>query len=176
MSRISRAAFLRGDLHGRRTPIRPPWAIDEETFIDRCTRCDDCAQACPEKIITRGPAGFPAIDFRRGECTFCGDCAAACKPQALHMPRDATPDTAWSIKAVIQPGCLALRRIECRVCGEQCEARAIRFRLAAGAVATPSIDSDLCSGCGACVAPCPVEAISVRIPRNENTAVLEAAS
>lgn len=171
MRRISRIDFLRGDFHGERMQIRPPWALDEAAFTTRCTRCDDCIAACPEQVITRGRAGFPTIDFHLGECTFCAACAEACKPAALRLPQgEVDPATAWGIKAIIQPGCLALNRIECRVCGEQCDARAIRFRLAAGAVAAPIIDNTACNGCGACVAPCPADAVALRVPREEGIA------
>mgnify|MGYP002135813212 CR=1 FL=1 len=49
----------------------------------------------------------------------------------------------------------------CRTCGEQCERDAIRFRLAAGGVATPVIDPTRCNGCGRCVAACPVKAVAI---------------
>jgi len=64
--------------------------------------------------------------------------------------------------AVIGDSCLALRGIVCRVCEEQCEARAIRIRLAVGGGASPTVAAALCTGCGACVAPCPAHAIAVR--------------
>ena len=44
-------------------------------------------------------------------------------------------------------------------------ARAIRFPLVAGGVPRPEIDTGACTGCGACVAPCPVNAIE-RVPRD----------
>ena len=60
----------------------------------------------------------------------------------------------------ISSTCLAARRIECRVCGELCEAGAIRFRPTLGSVAQPVLDATTCTGCGDCVAPCPVGAIT----------------
>lgn len=160
MGRLSRVNLIHGDFRGTGTSVRPPWAIAERAFVECCTRCDACIQACPERIIARGHAGFPVVDFNRGECTFCAECVAACAPRALLAPHsDAAPDTAWRIKAHIQPGCLALDGVECRVCGEHCEARAIHFQLAAGAVATPEVDHGICNGCGACVSVCPVQAV-----------------
>ncbi|MGB8052179.1 MAG: 4Fe-4S dicluster domain-containing protein, partial [Azonexus sp.] len=79
-------ASRRGFLRGRPRPkakIRPPWALPETDFVDRCTRCGNCLSACPQKILVAGDGGFPTIDFSQHECTFCGDCATACQPLAL---------------------------------------------------------------------------------------------
>lgn len=155
-------ASRRGFFRGRPRPkaeIRPPWALAETEFTDRCTRCNDCLTACPEQIIVSGDGGFPTINFARGECTFCGDCLKACTPQALKEIQ-ATPP--WPYKALIAPTCLPQNGVECRVCGDYCDARAIRFTPRIGGSPLPAIDTEKCTGCGACIAPCPVTAITVR--------------
>ena len=156
-------AGRRGFLFGRSRPVapqqRPPWALAEAAFIDRCTRCGDCLKACPTGILVGGNGGFPTVDFSRGECTFCGDCVTACRPGALSRQQDAPP---WRLIAVIAPNCLAEQRIECRVCDDQCDHRAIRMSPRLGACPLPEIDADKCTGCGACVAPCPAKAIAIR--------------
>ncbi|WP_035853497.1 ferredoxin-type protein NapF [Deefgea rivuli] len=133
----------------------PPWAVPQ--FLDRCTRCGDCVSACPTQIIKVGAGGFPNVDFSAGECTFCGDCASACTPQAL-LHSEAAP---WSLRANISESCLAEQGIECRICGEACDERAIRFELAIGKVAHPHIKTEQCTGCGACLAPCPSQSIRI---------------
>ncbi|MGL4604368.1 MAG: ferredoxin-type protein NapF [Iodobacter sp.] len=144
-------------LFGRRpqTPAapRPPWAVVD--FFARCTRCGDCATVCPTQIIKKGDGGFPVVDFTHNECTFCGDCVKSCVSGAL-VVSEAPP---WSIYAQITDSCLAARGVECRVCGEVCDEQAIRFQLAIGKVASPVVNSEQCSGCGACVAPCPSQSI-----------------
>lgn len=143
-------------LFGRRralAALRPPWAVSD--FLDSCTRCGDCAAACPTQIIKVGDGGFPVVDFTQAECTFCGDCASACASKALDQ--SLTPP--WQIKAQINDGCLAERGVECRICGESCDEQAIRFQLAIGKVARPLVNPDQCSGCGACVASCPSNSI-----------------
>jgi ferredoxin-type protein NapF len=155
-------ASRRGFFRGRPRPkaeIRPPWALDEAAFIDACTRCNDCLGACPEHIVVAGDGGFPTVDFHRGECTFCGDCASACKPGALKRSEGGQP---WLLKAYIGPACLPAKGVECRICGDFCDARAIRFTPRLGGAPLPEIVAESCTGCGACVAPCPVAAVTIR--------------
>ena len=155
---IDRGQFLRGDWRGQERPIRPPWSVDEARFQSLCSGCADCIGACPEGILLKGRGGYPLIDFQRGECSFCGDCAATCQTGAIRRQPDAPP---WTLRAAIGEQCIAFRGVECRACGDYCPEQAIRFRLRAGGVAQPELDRSLCSGCGACVKPCPVAAIKV---------------
>ena len=163
---ISRRAFLRGDLQGRYHAVRPPWATGEAGFIATCTRCDECISSCPEKIIEKGQGGFPQINFKRGECTFCGDCAKACEAGVLSFDAEAQP---WQLTPSIKESCLALNRVVCRSCAEQCEQRAITFRPAPGGVSRPELHLEQCNGCGACIGPCPVAAIELN-SQQENPA------
>lgn len=157
-----RRAFLRGSSPRlSQTAIRPPWALPFADFIQACTRCDDCLRACPQHIVQRGDGGYPEISFKAGECSFCGQCAAACKAGAF-QPDNRTPRNAWHLTVNIQPTCLSLNGVVCRTCGEQCDARAIRFQLQTRAVAVPQLNPASCTGCGACVGVCPVNAITIQ--------------
>lgn len=127
----------------------------ETAFHDLCTQCGDCAGACPEGIISRGKDGFPRLDLAAGACTFCSECIAACETGALR------PKTPWPWRATAAETCLSMNGVSCRVCDDQCDARAIRFRLATGGRSFPTVDAATCTGCGACVAPCPVGALTL---------------
>ena len=154
----SRRGFLRGRPRPR-AEMRPPWAAPESVFIDRCTRCGDCLTACPQGILVPGDGGFPTVDFSQRECSFCGECAAACQPLAL-VRREGLP--AWTGKALVSDACLPRRGIECRVCGDFCAVRAIRFPPRLGGSPLPEVNLETCTGCGACVAPCPTAAITIQ--------------
>ena len=154
----SRRNFLFGRFSKRKGPLRPPWALAEDDFLQACTRCGDCLKACPTRIIVEGDAGYPGIDFSEGECTFCAECLNACKSGAIRHNDGERP---WTLRASIGEYCLAQQQVECRVCGEQCAAGAIRFPLQAGRTSVPVIDTSRCTGCGACVAPCPTRAITI---------------
>jgi ferredoxin-type protein NapF len=153
---ISRTQFLRGDFRGERRAVRPPWALEEWLFAERCDRCGQCISACPQGLLSAGRGGFPKVDFQRGECTFCRACLDSCTRGALRAYEGEAP---WQLRAGIGSGCLTHHGVICRSCGEQCDARAIRFRPTAGRVAPPEVSTALCNGCGACVAPCPAAAI-----------------
>lgn len=158
-----RRLFLRGKpttKDAQRSP-RPPWALAEAVFVKRCTRCDACIEACPESILFRGDGGFPEVSFSQTGCTACGHCVEACSPDALvRKPSQA----GWSWQANIGATCLAMKKVECRVCGEICDAAAIRFKPTLGGIASPALDLSRCTGCGACVAPCPTQAITMKEP------------
>jgi len=155
---VSRRQFLRGSFSRPQVARRPPWHVAEDDFARLCTRCGDCAEVCPTQVIVRGAAGFPEVDFRSAECSFCGECARACKTGAIAFHADAAP---WDLRAAIGGNCLTFSRTVCRSCGEACAVQAIRFSPVLGGAAVPLLDTRSCTGCGACVAVCPAQAISV---------------
>ena len=156
-AQVSRMQFLRGDFKGREMPLRPPWAIAEELFVDVCTGCGECVTRCPTHIIKTGRASFPVVDFSAGECLFCEECIQACEPKALLK----SPQP-WRIHADINTGrCIAHQGVECRSCYDPCEASAISMPPQRGGISIPRVNESNCTGCGACIAVCPVDAISM---------------
>ncbi len=158
---INRMQLLRGDLHGSRKQIRPPWSQPEALFIAACVRCDECLKSCQEQIIQCGAGGFPCIDFSSGACTFCGDCVRACRYAALSFSSDPNKPP-WLISVEIKEDCLAMNGIVCRSCGERCDESAIGFQLQTGGRLKPSVNPELCSGCGECFSVCPSHSINIR--------------
>ncbi|MBL9002382.1 MAG: 4Fe-4S dicluster domain-containing protein [Phycisphaerae bacterium] len=151
---------------GRRfaLPIhRPPGAVDEVAFLAGCTKCGECATACPVGAIVFAPARFreaagtPMIEPHTAACIMCPDtpCISACKPGVLRKDR--------SLKmavATIQPmACLAYTGSFCSVCSERCPVP--------GAIEVtkgkPRIREDVCTGCGVCANVCPAPENAVMV-------------
>lgn len=146
-----RRSFLRG----RFVPddnLRPPWSR-ESSIMDACTGCGDCAPACPQNIILL-EMGRPVVAFS-SECTFCGACADACPEPVFDRSARAFPHV-----AAIGQACFPARGIVCQSCGDACPETAIRFAMRLGGPALPELDTDRCTGCGACIAACPAGAIA----------------
>lgn len=132
---------------------RPPGAADEATFHDACRQCGDCAEACPEGIISHDRSGHPFLNFSAGACTFFHSCTDACDFGALSL------DNEWVWRGKIEKTCLSVKGELCRSCEKHCDQRAIAFHPEA---VGPVLDEDLCNGCGGCTLACPVGAISFK--------------
>lgn len=157
----SRRSLFRGKRNVE-LPLRPPWSLYESAFTDVCERCDKCVEVCEEGILVRGDAGFPVVDFSKGECTFCGDCASACPSQAIN-PKEVTEP--WQYNVAIESACLSKQGIVCQSCKDVCDPRAIKL-VWDSAIPVPQIEQEDCTACGACVSVCPSNAISVKNVRS----------
>ncbi|MCK4340674.1 MAG: 4Fe-4S binding protein [Phycisphaerae bacterium] len=71
--------------------IRPPGAVEELEFLERCLKCDQCIRVCPTNVIQ--PAWFesgleglwtPILNFRLGHCQLhCTACGVVCPSGAI---------------------------------------------------------------------------------------------
>ncbi len=141
--------------------FRPPGAVTENQFLAGCTRCDDCAKACPHDAIVKLTAkhgaaeGTPTIHADIAACHMCEDfpCISACKPGVLSH---SVPKLIGTAK--ITPHlCLAHHSTTCTVCSERCPVDGV-ITVIDG---KPHLDEDACTGCGVCryVCPAPENAI-----------------
>ena len=156
--------------------VRPPYAIDELSFLLACTRCGDCIEACPHTVIFGLPArvgaqsaGTPALDLLNKGCHLCEDwpCVSACKPGALQIvepddgateePRPALPKLANA--TIDEQTCLPFSGPECGACISACPVP--------GALvlntSKPMINKEICTGCGLCRESCITEPKAILI-------------
>ena len=137
---------------------RPPGAVIEGLFLQRCTRCGDCVTACPERAIHTFAqdagvrAGTPVMQPDKVACTMCEGfpCAAACPEEALVPPESAT----WFLGRVEvrTERCITWMGPECGACVGVCPGDLQAMRLERW---RPFVDDTTCVGCGLCIAACP---------------------
>lgn len=146
--------------------IRPPGAVPERAFVERCDACGACAEACPHDAIVgldarHGPfAGTPTIVGRDAPCQMCDDlpCIASCDRGAL---TSAEP-TVIGVAEIRQFDCMAWSGAGCSTCAERCPARAI-----ARTPGQPRVNTDACTGCGICQHVCPAPRNAVLLVARE---------
>jgi len=63
--------------------------------------------------------------------------------------------------AAISDACLARAGIACMSCRDACPEQAIRPQLRRGGPFLPEVAGSACTGCGACIPPCPAHAIAL---------------
>jgi len=157
---INRKQFLQGQFSGEQ-PLRPPWAIEEALFTERCTRCFKCAESCPSNLIVKGIGGFPQISFRRQGCDFCEACVQVCPEDALSLTQ-INHTSPWQQIAVVSERCFSKKGVVCRSCADVCELSAIEFKSLLGGLSQININTSVCNGCGECVHGCPANAIKIQ--------------
>ncbi len=148
------------------TLIRPPGALPEEEFVDRCLRCSECMKVCPTNGLQPSltEAGFegiwtPVLVPRIGECTRqCNLCSQVCSSQAIQPFEVEEKEHIYIGRAVIDRSkCIVWNSGKhCNICNECCSYRAIKWRNVNGVV-SPFVDEHECVGCGICENVCPIQ-------------------
>lgn len=151
--------------------IRPPAALKEKDFINRCIRCGNCMRVCVTNglqpvIMEAGYQGIwtPKLVPEIGECEYqCNMCGRVCPTRAIPMLEvEKKKKTRLGLAVVFRNRCLPWTEEEhCIVCEEHCpvENKAIKLieREVDGDIfLSPFVDKGLCIGCGTCQNACPV--------------------
>ena len=152
--------------------VRPPGAVAEDLFLQRCTACDDCIKACPEWVVRKaGPEfgkrqeGFPVLLPAENPCLFCAGlpCITSCKTGALLQPA-AGARLRIGLAAVAASRCYMSQGQPCDYCIKACPIRPKAISLGARGLPA-SVDADSCTGCGKCAQICPANAITIEAMR-----------
>jgi polyferredoxin len=159
--------------------VRPPGALLETEFLDRCVRCQECVKICSStggclqpSMLESGWEGIwsPIVNARHGYCEYnCNLCGQVCPSQAIHpLDLDTKKRVRMGMAYFDKNRCIPWYRGEdCLVCEEHCPLpeKAIKFDIREARrpdgtmriVKFPYVDESLCIGCGICVTKCPVE-------------------
>ncbi len=158
--------------------IRPPGAVPEDEFLDKCIRCLECVRICSSNGRCLQPSGFetsllnlwtPMAIMREGYCEYnCNLCGKVCPTDAiLDLPMEIKQKTPMGLAYFDKNLCIPYERHEdCIVCEEHCPTpdKAIKFDIkdtilkdgTVRRVKYPFVVRELCIGCGICEEKCPV--------------------
>jgi ferredoxin-type protein NapG len=131
--------------------LRPPGAVEDRRFLERCTRCGDCIKACPPgAILAHAGDGTPVIFADQSPCLLCDDfpCIAACATEAL-VPVKGIGDVRMGVAAVSHQLCTAGQG--CHACVSKCPTNALALDLESLRLV---VRADACVGCGMCETVC----------------------
>lgn len=170
--------------------IRPPGALPEPAFLDRCIRCHECTRICSTTGACLHPSllegGWEAIwapiaKMRLGYCEYsCNLCGQVCPTGAIqNLELEQKKHTVIGLAHFDKNRCIPWYRFQnCLVCEEHCPLpdKAIKFDeheaiLPDGSkkpIKFPYVREDLCIGCGICEAKCPVAGASAVIVERTN--------
>jgi len=159
--------------------VRPPGAVPEPEFLDRCIRCGECIRICATAGQGLQFAGFeagwqglgtPLLKTPDGYCEHnCNLCGKVCPTGAIHsLTLEEKHDMKMGTAHFDKTRCIPWYYGEdCMVCEEHCplDEKAIKFIETGvttidgrqGTVLLPYVDEILCTGCGICTSVCPVE-------------------
>ncbi|MDR2962202.1 MAG: 4Fe-4S binding protein [Bacteroidales bacterium] len=155
----------------RNTPIIPAGSEHARQFAQRCTACQMCVSVCPNHVLrpSNDLEHFmqPHMEFEKGFCRpECTRCTRVCPSGAI---REITREEKSSIKigsAVwIKKNCVVFSKgARCRNCARHCPTGAITMIPSDAenpdSLAFPSVNNELCIGCGACEFVCPARPFS----------------
>lgn len=66
---------------------RPPGTAGQRLLEERCTACGDCAEVCPQEIVSLDGDRLPVVTDMEA-CGRCGLCADVCTHGAIELTRE----------------------------------------------------------------------------------------
>ena len=146
----------------KKHPLSPPGSQSAGHLLNRCTACHLCVAKCPSHVLKPafmeyGLAGMlqPKMDFEHGFCNFdCTVCADVCPNGAL-LPL--TKEEKHRLQLFVRENCIVhTDGTSCGACSEHCPTQAVSMVPYKNGLTIPSVNPDICVGCGGCEYVCPV--------------------
>ena len=150
-----------------RVIFRPPGALPETEFLERCHRCGNCVKNCPANAIQplqsrdSSIANTPYIDPEEQPCVICDSlaCMYVCPSGALQTVY--AEDIQIGLAVFSAETCLRTKEVDCTYCVDTCPIGDDAIHLTLDGV-VEVIDSG-CTGCGVCQYACPTSPKSIVI-------------
>ncbi|BFU78429.1 ferredoxin-type protein NapF [Arcobacter sp. 15-2] len=140
----------------KQSVVRPPYFVDEDSFLKECIECDGiCSTFCEENIIVIQENKTPKLEFSKSGCTYCDECAKACPSDVLKVEYKKNIPQKIEIDIL---KCMSWHDTMCFSCKDPCLEDAIEFL----GMFRPSIVDDKCTSCGFCISRCPTQAIIIK--------------
>ncbi|MCQ2973558.1 MAG: 4Fe-4S binding protein [Bacteroidales bacterium] len=150
----------------RECSIKPAGALSLKHFSEHCTACQLCVSVCPNQVLRPSTdlATFmqPEMSFERGYCRpECTKCSEVCPTGAISKITSEEKSSIHTGHAVwIKKNCIPLTVGDsCGNCAKHCPSGAITMVNSnpedSNSPKIPSINTELCIGCGACENLCP---------------------
>ncbi|MGI9274980.1 MAG: 4Fe-4S dicluster domain-containing protein [Endozoicomonas sp.] len=138
---------------------RPPWAVDNKSFLALCNRCNQCIDQCPQGVLQKSDEthpiliSLPVLVLQHGSCDFCRKCADVCPTGALCLVNGVKKQAV----AQVNNNCQLTYNQHCDLCLDACGENAITL----SEDNRMSVDTERCTGCGECALDCYNTAISL---------------
>lgn len=173
------AAVQEKKIPSRDVPLKPAGSLSLKNFSTRCTACQLCVSECPNNVLRPSEKietlMQPEMSFERGFCRpECTRCSEVCPAGAIRpITKEEKTDIHIGFAVVVPDNCVAYSHGEqCGNCARHCPSGAILMVPRDGSsrpesaneqetkddesvVMVPAVNTDRCTGCGACEYLCP---------------------